>query len=381
MTAAVTTEFRTEYARSHVAVAGGSLQDLTGTQVGGALTFDTAATNSVSIDVTAANRRSCSLTLIDVDGILIPVVPNSPLGLVNEISLSRGIRLPDGTVELVALGIFGIQTAVETGNPAGPAITVTGIDRSKRLDVNLSHGISFAAGTTFDVVISGLADASGVTYDKTFDPTVVATTTPALVFNAGDNIWQHLQTAASSIGCWAYFDTSGVLTVVPVPDPDGQPIDWAYEHGAQAMFDQTQRALALEDGSGKAYSHAVILSSVHGSSTPLRSDAFDTNPASPTYYLGPFGDRPIFDTSAGPYVATQAQADAAAAALLRRNYGLLERVTLQAAPNPALTGGDVVLIVDPNTDTNGVYITESFTVPLFAQGGKMSVVARSRQLH
>lgn len=381
MTAGVTPKFRAAYEQSHIVSAGGILATPEGTPIGRPLTFQILAANSVKVDVTAANRRSCTLALLDPDGTLAPIVPGSPLALINEISLYRGIRFDDGTSEPCPLGVFGIQTALSVGSAAGPIIAVTAIDRSKRLDVNLSHGRSFLAGTPWSEVFSGLSDESGIVYEKAYGDAVVSSTSPALVFNAGDNIWQQIQTAASSLGCWAYFDTAGVFTVIEVPDPDGQPIDWEYGHGANAMFVGSTRQLALEDGSQKAYSHAVVTSQVHGTNAPLRSDAFDNNPLSPTYYLGPFGDRPVFDSNVSSFVSTQAQCDAAAAALLRRNYGLLERVTLQAAPNPALEGGDVVQIADPNTDTNGVYISESFEIPLFASGGLTSITFRSRQLH
>lgn len=376
MTAGVTDAFRTAYSVSHVATAGGTLTDFTGAQIGPPLTFDRAGTNTVNVDVTAANRRSCTLALVDTDSLFAPLRADGPLALVNEISLYRGIVLPDRT-ELKPLGVFVIQAALST-SPG--VITVTGIDRSKRFDVNMSKALSFAAGTSFATVFTGLMGASGIYYNTFYDPTVAVTTTPALVFNAGDNIWQQIQTAASSLGCWAYFDTAGVFTVVPVPDPDGLPIDWVYGAGTQATFDHTTRQLALEDGSQKAYSHAVVQTSVQGNVAPVRADAYDSNPASPTYYLGPFGDRPIFDSNVSSFITTLGQAQAAANALLTRNYGILERVTLQAMVNPALEGGDVLSITDPDTGTAGTYITESLPIPLFAKGGLQTITCRSRQL-
>lgn len=381
MTFGVTQRFRDAYEQNHLAAVAGILLSPDGTAIGDPLLFDTAAQNTVAVDVTAANRRQCQLSLADPEGVLTPLTADSALSLVNEIALYRGIHYGDGDDELCPLGIFGIQTAVEAESQAGPTVAVSGIDRSKRLDVNLSHGFAIAAGTTFDVLFTKLADASGVIYDKYFDPEVIATTTPAIIYNAGDNIWQQIQTAASSLGCWAYFDVDGTFTVVPVPDPDGQPVDWVYAAGATAMFDEVERTLALEAGNQKAYSHAVVRSAVHKTGAPLRSDAFDADPSSPTYWLGPFGDRPIFDDNVSSFITTQAQCDRAAAALLRRNYGILESVTLRAAPNPALSGGDVVAITDPKSDTDSVYIAEQFSVPLFAAGGTTTITFRSRQLH
>lgn len=379
MTYGVTDAFRDAYVRSHKVVADGGIYSPDGTLLV-PLTFDRLASNGVTVDVTAGNRRSCALTIID-DGSLLPLDAGSPLAPVNEIRLRRGIQFDDGTSEFVPLGVFGIQSASETAGTAGPAVAVAGIDRSKRLDVNLLHGLSYPAGTGFDVMFSGLADASGVTYEKLYDDDVTMTSTPALVFNAGDNIWQQIQTAASSLGCWAYFDVDGVMNVIPVPGIDEQNSPtWTYERGARAMFDQTERQLALEDGSQRAYSHAVIESQVHGTGAPLRSDAYDDDPTSPTYYLGPFGDRPVFDTNVSSFITTQAQADRAARALLRRNYGFLERVTMQVAPNPALEGGDVVSITDSLTHTDAAYISESFPVPLFAAGGLQTMTFRSRQI-
>lgn len=380
MSLGVTDRFRAAYAGDHTVAVSGSIYTEDGELVG-EVTFDRSAANSVNVDVTAANRRSCSVSLVD-DGnpALRPVTPYSATALTNELRLFRGIDYGDGTNELLPLGVFGIQDAFETDSPAGPAITVTGIDRSKRLDVILTHALSFPAGTAWDDVFAGLSDASGVIFDKSYDPSTVTSFSPALAFHAGDNIWQQIQTAANSLGLWAYFDETGVQTIIPIPDPSGADIDWAYTAGAEAMFDQTTRRLALEDGSQRAYSHAIVESTVQATGHFLRSDFFDTDQSSPTYYLGPFGDRAIMDGNVGAFIHTAAQCATAAAALLRRSYGILERVTLRAAPNPALVGGDIISIVDPVTDTNGIYITESFAIPLFAVGGTSQITCRSRQL-
>lgn len=379
MTVGVSDRFRAAYAQNHTVKAQAFLYSPDGSFIT-EVALDRAASNAVNVDVTAANRRSAAVVLVD-DGTLRPVSAASPVSPLNEIVLFRGIDYGDGTSELPQLGVFGIQDAVETSTPAGPGIAITAIDRSKRCDVILTHGLSFPAGTGYNVVIAHLADATGIIFPKLFDDVTTTLTSPAVVYHAGDNIWQQIQTAASAIGCWAYFDEVGVLRVVPVPDPDGQPIDWAYEHGAGATFDTSTRRLALEDGSQKAYSHAIVESSVQGTGAFLRSDAYDLDPTSATYVFGPFGDRAIMDSGVGAFITTQAQCDAAAAALLRRNFGLLERVTLRGAPNPALTGGDILSVVDPNTDTHGVYITESFSLPLFAAGGTTQITCRTRQLH
>lgn len=377
----VTDKFRAAYSYSHLIVATGSIQDGNGNIITPVLQFDLTGRNEVSVDVTSANRRTCSLAIVD-DGTLLPLdAKTSPLTPVaNEIVLARGIRFVDGTAELVPQGIFGIQEANEARSPAGPIVTITGTDRSKRLDVILTHHLTFAAGSNFGTIISALADASGVVYTKSYDVTVTTATSPKVLFAVGDNIWEKIQDIAASLGCWAYFDVLGNLVVEPVPDPSTAEAEWIYAAGAQAVFDDTTRALTLEDGSAKAYSHAIVQSNVHTKTAPLRSDAFDTDPSSPTYYLGPFGDRAIFDDNTSGFITNQAQCDAAAAALLRRNYGILEKVTFRAMPNPAFSGGDIISLADPETNTAGVYVAETFNMPLHAAGGSMSGTFRTRQL-
>lgn len=380
----VTDRFRAAYQQSHRVIAQGYITDgINGNIVIPALAFDINQQNEVTVDVTAANRRSVTLTIIDTDHTLLPLTALGPLAPIgNEVILSRGIQYVDDTDELVPLGVFGITGAQAARSPIGPAITITGVDRSKRLDVILTNGLSFAAGTGFDTIIDGLANASGVTFPTNYDPIVAANLSAALVFAEGDNIWSKIQDSAASIGCWAYFDVNGNLTVEPIPDPDSASVEWAYIAGTDAVFDETTNALLIEDGTNQAYSHAIVESTANTATAPLRGDAFDNDPSSPTYYLGPFGDRAIRDDGTlGAYTTTQDQVDTAAAGLLRRNYGLLERVTFRAAPNPALAGGDILAMTDPVTGIDDVYVSETFNMPLFAAGGTMGATLRSRQLH
>jgi hypothetical protein len=91
-----------------------------------------------------------------------------------------------------------------------------------------------------------------------------------------------------------------------------------------------------------AFSHAVVSGEGTGVATPVRADVTDTNPNSPTYVSGPFGDVPVFTTS--PLVLTTGQATTKATAQLKRNLGQVEFLNLYLVPNPALDVNDVVSV-------------------------------------
>lgn len=382
MSIGVSDKFKAAYTQPHSVVASGFLQDRDSGSVIQNLAFSLTGRNEVTIDATSANRRTLACELLDVPaGSLLPVDAKSLLAPIsNEIVVSRGIQYADGTSELCQLGVFGIFTAQEVRTPAGPGIEVMAYDRSKRLDVNFSQDHSFAKNTPFDTIITTLMDASGVIFPKHFDPSVHATLSPAVVFRTSDKIWEQVQKIATALGCWAYFDVYGVFQMVPVPDTVNASVAWSYVEGADCTFDATDRTLETEDGSAKSYSRTIVISSVHASGAhPIRADAYDLDPDSPTYYLGKFGNRPYVDGNVSQFVSTLAQAQAVANALGRMYFGLLERVHFSAAPNPALDAGDVLLVTDAETHTNNTYVLESFNMPLFAAGGASTATLRTKQ--
>ena len=97
--------------------------------------------------------------------------------------------------------------------------------------------------------------------------------------------------------------------------------------------------------------------------TPPRGEAWDLNPASPTYLYGPFGAVPTFYSS--PLITTTDQATAVAASMLAQTLGKVEQLSWEQVTHPGLAaarrrGGRV-----PGRH-HATFILDALTVPLTA---------------
>ena len=89
---------------------------------------------------------------------------------------------------------------------------------------------------------------------------------------------------------------------------------------------------------------------------------FDNDPASPTYYYGPFGQRNQTWTSS--LLSTQAACATAGAALLASSYGARSKLSWVSLRDPLLDGGDPCLVHTGSESWR--MVLDSFTVPLGA---------------
>ncbi|HUO38930.1 MAG TPA: hypothetical protein VMU34_14345, partial [Mycobacterium sp.] len=187
--------------------------------------------------------------------------------------------------------------------------------------------------------------------------------------NQGSNNdpWAAATQLASNVGCNLFFDANGVLTLAPATAATTSP---AVLSSVPAT--KISRSLINEG----VYNDIVVLTSGTSVSTPLRSQARDTNTGSPTYYLGAYGDVPnVITTSA---ITTQAAGDAMAAAQLLLAAGLSDTVTVDMVPNAALDIDDVVTLTDNRISLSGNYVVQSFQLPLHASATQQ-VVFRKQQ--
>lgn len=284
-----------------------------------------------------------------------------------ELAVRRGIAYPDGTTELMALGVFPIQ-ASKTDDTLQTSITA--LDRSQQVvDARFEDDYSIAAGTNYGTAIAAMvaAGVSGLTYVFTS----TGFTTPLLTFTAQSNRWEAAQGMAKSIGCELYFDGLGQCVLRPEPSPSATAV-WTVAEGAGGVLVSSSLAL---DRQG-AYNR-VIASGGNGSTTTVyRGIATDNNSSSPTYYFGPFGKKPRFYSS--PFIASNAQADSAAAAILTAGLGLGRSLDLSAVPNPAVEPGDPIQVTRTLLGINEVHIPDVITIGLGANQA-MTMATRARQ--
>lgn len=327
---------------------------------------------SVRADRAGFVRRSATVTV--AAPALVPRLATdllAPYG--SEVRLWRGVVLPDGSEEVLCVGTFVIWDA-EDSQPFDGA-RIAGYDRMKlveqarflyprtmgegsitgRLQQLLTEAVPWAGALN---VRAGVVDraAGQVTYDESRADAV--------------------RDMAASLGAECYCDPLGTFQLAPIPDPTG-PVDWLLDAGDGGALTGARRKLS-RDG---VYNAVVAKGTGTGlESAPISVPAYDDDPWSPTYALGPslltgraFGLSPMFYAS--PLLASQEQADMAARSRLRDVTGLQRSVSVDGIVQPALEPGDIIGI----RSGAGVeqHLAESFAIDLGAASGSMRIDTRT----
>jgi hypothetical protein len=328
---------------------------------------------SVTLDQQAAVRGRCDLTIVDDCDCSLGLVPTAPTDLLapygNEIRVERGVIFPDGTTELVSLGVFRIEDAEVEETPGSLLIRISGRDRAARFeDARFEEPYQVASGTNYtDAIEAVLTDAWP---DVPTDFASTSLTTPALVAQEGDDRWAFAQEMARSMGMSLYFDGDGtcVLTVDVLSDPVV-----TLAEGAGGVLLAAGRQWTRQG----TFNRVIATGENTGEAAPSRGVATDDNPLSPTYYYGPFGKAPRFYVS--PFITTDAQALSAAQSILDRELGTLERVSFGSLVLPHLEPGDTARITREATGIDEDHVIDQLTVPLSA-ADSMSGGTRARQV-
>jgi hypothetical protein len=310
----------------------------------------------VRADASADVRASLDLTTSG-DGTW-PQQPGdllAPYG--NELFVERGINYGNGTIEIVSLGYFRINSTSQESGPRGE-IKISASDRmSGIVDGRLPFPVQFAAGTSvldaFTQLITEVYPDATIEFD--FDG---ASSMFAEAHIAEEDRYGFLRDVAQSRGKIMYWDYRGVLKVVSPPDPT-VPV-YEINSGAGGVMVSLSRTLTRQS----VYNGVVATGESTGDIPPVTALVFDSNPNSPTYWNGRFGRVPRFYYSS--FITTADAATSAATSILQRAIGLPYNIDLNAVPNPALEPYDPITITAP--DTIDLHVIDSITIPLTASG-------------
>lgn len=330
-------------------------------------------------DRTQTIRRSVqSLVFADTSGTLVPKSPSdelAPYG--NEIQVSAGITYPDGTQELFSLGIFPIsENDIVRG--AGYTISVNAFDRSRKISRNVyTLPRSITAGTNvMDAMQAAIIDRLP-TYLQALPFTLgtrPSAVTPVLVWATGDDPGSDITSLGSSWGGEWFFDRNGNPVIQPIPLVSGQAVDWTLQGGEGGMLLTSEN----DDIDDPGFNGSVCDVSNSANTAPIHSETWDTDPSSPTFYLGRYGRVPhILSSDVSALMTSQAQADAATAADLALILGATQTITLGIIPNAAIDEADVATIIDPVTGIDGTYMIQSFSYDLGATTATEQIVCRA----
>lgn len=361
----VSAAFKAEVAKSHTVLSYVDVVTPTGH------TFRLVATGgSVQIDRTADVRRRCSISVVDPDGTITPKSAASiltPYG--TELRPYRGVKYTSGVLagsfEVVPLGVFRLSVATVKDQVGGsPDISLEGYDLSRTVSrAKFEDVYTIATGTNLvqaikDIILRSLPDTQ-------FDTTATQMTAPSpIVLDSNSDPWQACQTIAQSAGMEVYFGATGRCKVAPPVDIDHLPApQWTYIEGPNCTMLDLQVVFSDDPG----FNGVIVVGQSADSTVPaVRSVMWDSEPSSPTYYLGPYGKVPMFVNDSN--ITTQADADAAAAALLQQTLGFSAQLALTATVNPALDANDVIQVIRERSGIAGKYAVDTIAYPLGASG-------------
>lgn len=308
----------------------------------------------VKLDGTAEIRSTLDLT---TNGRW-PVFANDPLTPYgNEIYVKRGVKYSDGLIETVGLGYFRIQAPEQDRAPDGP-IKIEARDRMAGIvDGRLLAPVQFLPGATlgfvFNTLVKQVYPSAVIEWDDASDTNVLARSAIA-----DEDRYAFLDKIVRSLGKVWYWDHRGALVIKAVPNPAQPVVEVAAGEGGVLL--KLSRSLTRQG----VYNAVVATSDAIDATAPVRGVAIDNNPLSPTYFHGRFGPVPRFFASS--FLTTQAQAQVAAEAMLRRNLGLPYSVDFTAVPNPALEPWDPIRTRVGRDGPAETHVLETLSIPLVA---------------
>lgn len=327
-------------------------------------TLDVLLSGYIGIDDVAV-RREAHFTISDADGFLTPVQASdllAPKG--TEVRIFRGLWVTgdDGVsgYEYVPMGMFGIVEPEVRSHSDGTVLEIKGFDRIDTLrSRRFEDPWVVEDGTPIHTAIAAIiADRMPTVAIRM---TTSAYVTPEIVFDRLSSPWDAIKALCESSAYVMYFDQLGQAVVEPITEVDsGQ----TYTTGAHSLLMNVQRSFKAND---QVYS-GVIVRGQHPDYLPIRSELWDTNPASPTYADGPFGRRPYGVWS--DVIVNEVQAAAVAADKLPRVSQMKQEAQVYTRGHPGHEIYDVINVEDQRSSTSGRWKIISGTIPLVNQQGE-----------
>jgi hypothetical protein len=301
--------------------------------------------------------------------------PLAPYG--QEIYIEKGLKYGNGQTEHVGLGYFRINTPEQDEVPDGP-ITIAGADRmagivDARFLTPRQFGATMTRGQFVIVLINEVYPSAVIEWDDTglrdgfIGRTIIAEEDRA----------QTLLDFVTSLGKIGYFDHRGIYVIKTAPDPEGPPL-WTIDAGEDGVLVRMSRSLTRE-----GVCNVMVATGEAGDTTPpARGLAVNLDPASPTYYLGPFGPVPRFFSS--PFLTTNSQAAQAARQILAQHIGLPYQIDLDSIVNAAIEPFDPGVVKYPETSRNRslrseTHVVDEVKIPLTHSEG-MTIKTREQSI-
>lgn len=319
---------------------------------------------SVPVDRGQSVRRTCSVTIDDTS--LIPRTAADKLSVYgSRLRISRGVQYADGSTELVPLGVFRLDS-VEGDVDEGP-VTLAGKGLEAIVQDDKFTAPYRASGTAVGAVTAliqrSIPDAAVV--NRATDAAIGPRT-----WDIEGDPWAAVQECATAIGAEVYADADGVFIISELPDLLTAIPVWTVAAGEGGAYIRASRGMNVD---GVTNGWLARGENTETGAGPVSALVTDDDPASPTYWAGPFGHRPAFYTSST--LTTVNAATSAATLKLRASRAPNATGDFSSLPNPALEPGDVLRVIYPD-GTGELHQVQSLSVPL-DEGGDFPITTIS----
>lgn len=308
------------------------------------------AAGSLSIDGSRNIRRQGSFTLAPAS--VTNVEALETITDSSRIRIEKGIRFLDGSEEWITLGVFAVQSI--KSSLVSATREVSGYDPSSCIDDYSLTADYTPTRTVVEEIKFLVDDALWETAVWSVDPGIDLTVTPAAGTVLKGSRWQAINTLAKSLGAVVFCDNAGHWRLSRIATTFGDPVA-SYHTGDGGVVIDVDASRTRQD-----LYNAVLLQwdDPDGGGVVFVTD---DDPASPTYWDGPFGRRPAQDQPVRT-IQTPQQAQEAAEALLAERKGFRASVDFQTLYNPLLEPGDVIDVeVDGRRE---VHVIDSLTLQL-----------------
>lgn len=331
---------------------------------------------SVSADARRAVWRTASLTLAPTDELTHEDVYELLARPGLELTVKRGWLTHRGDSLLYPLGRFIVDEVTYVESAQGTEVAVSCSDLSVRISrARWTEPFTIAAGTTVvEAVSSILSDRwTEVPLGLSEMSAAGALGAPA-VFEASDTSdpWSDAQNIAVAHGFILYFDASGVARLCLPADPATTTPRYTYTRDEHGVILEKTRSSPMES----VYNGVIVSGEGSSLARPVRAEAWDIDPASPTSIYGAHGIVPLFYSSS--LITTVEQAEDVAESMLQKLAGRLETLVWQQLPNPAIKPLTAVQVEDSDGAWH-TYIIDELVVPLSA-GGVMTATVRETRV-
>lgn len=315
---------------------------------------------SVTVDRGSKTRRTLSLTIADPS--YLPWNATDPLAAYGQqLVVSRGVQFANGATEVVPLGTFRINEP--SGDVHTGPVTITGASMEAAIIDDKFQVPTTTRGYT------GCVDAITALIRQTLPDAVITNLTAGArnpscavaTWDADSDRWDAVCQIASAMQAEIYVDAQNRFVITDLPNVVTGTVAWNIAEGEGGTLISAARKM-----SRTAVCNAVVASGENAAagSAPVSAIAKDTVSGSPTLWGGPFGK--VTKSISNSLWTTSAICQSAA------DYALFDAIapniqtSLDALPNPALEGNDIIRVTAKGKPYR--YLVQSLSVPLTAQG-------------